>query len=273
MMEIIIKPKKFAFLNLKEIYEHRDILFFLTWKDIKIKYKQTLLGFSWIILQPLLITFVFVLFSKAINFSLGDSKVPYTIYVLSGILLWNLFSSAIIQTSNSIVSNAHIIKKIYFPRIFFPISALFVSTFDFLISFIIYIPLMSYYKIYPSFSVIYIFPLVYLLLAMLILGIGSFFAALNVKYRDVKYTLPFLIQLFFFISPVFYAHNLIELNWLKNLYYANPLTGIIELFRHSLFNTPLYFHGLKISIIFSIIIFFTGIFYFRKMENILADIT
>ncbi|MCX7861689.1 MAG: ABC transporter permease [Bacteroidales bacterium] len=274
MTEIIIKPpSKFVFFDFKELSEFKDTLFFLAWKDIKIKYKQALLGFLWVILQPVLMTAVFVVFSIATNFTPIESNVPYILFVLSGMILWNLFSSAITQTTQSIVSNAHIIKKIYFPRIFFPLSSLLVSTFDFLISFIILIPFMIYFNVYPQWQVIFLLPMVYLLITMLILGIGSFFSALNVKYRDVKYIIPFMVQLMFFVSPVFYSNHYINIQWIKVAYYFNPITGIIELFRYALFNTTINVEGLLISSLICIIVFVLGLLYFRKVEYNFADIS
>ncbi len=272
MQETIIKAQPFYLLRFKELFDYRDTLYFLVWRDIKIKYKQTLLGFFWVILQPTLSTIIFVLLSTATQIQFTNNSIPYPIFVLSGIVLWSLFSSAITQTSNSIINNAHIIKKVYFPRIFFPLSSLLVSSFDFFVSLTIYVPLMIYYKIYPSINIILTFPLTYFLISMLILGIGSFLAALNVKYRDVKYIVPFFIQLMFFISPIFYSIDLIKINWAKILYYLNPLTGIIHLFRYSLFNIPFDSTGLLISTCMCILLFLIGIFYFRIVEHHFADI-
>ncbi len=273
MTETIIKSQKYLYYNFKELYEFKDTLFFLVWRDIKIKYKQTLLGFLWVVLQPLLVTMVFVLFGKATSFQLGDNNIPYPVFVFSGMIVWNLFSSAIQQTSNSVVNNAHIIKKIYFPRIFFPLSALLASSFDFLITFIVFLPLMLYYHIIPSIQILYILPLVYFLTSLLVLGIGSFFGALNVKYRDVKYVIPFLIQLLFFISPIFYTTQILTNPTIQQLYYLNPITGIIELFRHGLFNSPLSFEGILFSILTSLILCFSGLMYFRYVEHNFADIS
>lgn len=272
MQETIIKSQRFYFLNFKEIFDYRDTLFFLAWRDIKIKYKQAILGFLWVVLQPLLSTFIFVLLTTTTQIKFTNNVIPYPLFVLSGIVLWNLFSTAINQTSNSVVNNAHIIKKVYFPRIFFPLSSLLISSFDFFISLIIYFPLMIYYNIYPSICIIFIFPLTYILVSMLILGIGSFFAALNVKYRDVKYLVPFFTQIMFFLSPTFYSVDLIKITWIKNLYYINPMTGIIDLFRYSLFNTPFNTTGLLISVAICILSFLLGIFYFRFVEHNFADI-
>jgi lipopolysaccharide transport system permease protein len=272
-MEIEIKPTKYYFFNIKELYEFRDTLFFLTWKDIKVKYKQALLGFLWAILQPILMTAVFVLFSKVVKFWEQENNIPYTLFVLSGILFWNLFSNAVTHSANSIVSNAHIIKKIYFPRIFFPISAVLVSLFDFFMGIIVYIPIMIYFNHYPSFWVIFILPLCILLTVLVSLGIGCFFSSLNVKYRDVKYIIPFAVQLLFFISPVFYIHSYVTNKFLLMFYYFNPMTGILELLRFVLFNMPINYQGLVISI-FSIFITFTfGILYFRRFENTFADLS
>lgn len=273
-MEIEIKPpSKWHFFDIKELIYYKDTLYFLTWKDIKVKYKQAVLGFLWAFLQPIAMTAVFVLFNLAVNVSLGDVNIPYPLFVLSGIMLWNLFANAITATSNSVVNNSNILKKIYFPRIFFPMSSLLVSLFDFFITLLIYIPVMIYYNVYPNWQIIYILPVCILLVSILVLGIGSFFGALNVKYRDVKYIIPFVVQLLFFISPVFYSNNQIALPWVKNLYYLNPMTGIIELFRFGLFNTPINNLGLILSIIISLTFFVIGLFYFRKTEYFFADIS
>lgn len=272
-MEIEIKPpSKWHFFDIKELIYYKDTLYFLTWKDIKVKYKQAVLGFLWAFLQPIAMTAVFVLFNLAVNVSLGDVNIPYPLFVLSGIMLWNLFANAITATSNSVVNNSNILKKIYFPRIFFPMSSLLVSLFDFFITLLIYIPVMIYYNVYPNWQIIYILPVCILLVSILVLGIGSFFGALNVKYRDVKYIIPFVVQLLFFISPVFYSNNQIALPWVKTLYYLNPMTGIIELFRFGLFNTPINNLGLILSIIISLTFFVIGLFYFRKTEYFFADI-
>jgi lipopolysaccharide transport system permease protein len=273
-MEIEIKPpSKWHFFDIKELIYYKDTLYFLTWKDIKVKYKQAVLGFLWAFLQPIAMTAVFVLFNLAVNVSLGDVNIPYPLFVLSGIMLWNLFANAITATSNSVVNNSNILKKIYFPRIFFPMSSLLVSLFDFFITLLIYIPVMIYYNVYPNWQIIYILPVCILLVSILVLGIGSFFGALNVKYRDVKYIIPFVVQLLFFISPVFYSNNQIALPWVKTLYYLNPMTGIIELFRFGLFNTPINNLGLILSIIISLTFFVIGLFYFRKTEYFFADIS
>lgn len=273
-MEIEIKPpSKWHFFDIKELIYYKDTLYFLTWKDIKIKYKQAVLGFLWAFLQPIAMTAVFVLFNLAVNVSLGDVNIPYPLFVLSGIMLWNLFANAITATSNSVVNNSNILKKIYFPRIFFPMSSLLVSLFDFFITLLIYIPVMIYYNVYPNWQIIYILPVCIILVSILIMGIGSFFGALNVKYRDVKYIIPFVVQLLFFISPVFYSNNQIALPWVKTLYYLNPMTGIIELFRFGLFNTPINNLGLILSIIISLTFFVIGLYYFRKTEYFFADIS
>lgn len=271
-MEIEIKPAKLFFYDLKELYEFRDTLFFLTWKDIKIKYKQAVLGFMWALLQPALMMSVFIVFRKVIFIWTGDTNVPYPLFVLSGILFWNLFSGAITQSSNSIVNHAHIIKKIYFPRVFFPVSAVLVSLFDFFMGFLVYIPVMIYFKTFPSFWLIAVLPICIILTILVALGVGSFFSALNVKFRDVKYIIPFAIQLLFFISPVFYAHSFITNKYLLMFYYINPMTGILELIRFALFNMPINGWGLFISCTSIIITFIVGMLYFRRFETTFADI-
>lgn len=271
-MEVEIKPAKLLYYDFNELYEFRDTLFFLTWKDIKIKYKQALLGFLWAILQPVLMMLVFIVFRKVISINTGNNNVPYPLFVLSGILLWNFFSGAVTQSSNSIVNHAHIIKKIYFPRVFFPISAVLVSLFDFFMGLLVYIPVMIYFNKYPSPWLIAILPASIILTILVAMGVGSFFSALNVKYRDVKYIIPFAIQLLFFISPVFYSHSFITNKYLLYFYYVNPITGILELLRYGLFGMPINTHGLIIGCISALLSFIIGMLYFRRFETTFADI-
>ncbi len=271
-MEVEIKPVKGFFYDLKELNEYKEILYFLAWKDIKIKYKQALLGFVWALLQPVMMMIVFIIFRKVVFIWTGNADVPYPMFVLSGILFWNLFSNGITLSSNSIVSNAHIIKKIYFPRIFYPISAILVSLFDFLMGILIYLPIMIYYNLYPNVWFILILPAGIILTIMITMGVGSFFSALNVKYRDIKYVLPFIIQLLFFISPVFYSHSFITNKFLQIFYYINPITGVLELIRFGLFGTPVNATGLIISCTCAIVSFIFGMMYFRRFENNFADI-
>jgi lipopolysaccharide transport system permease protein len=271
-MEIEIKPAKLIYYDFNELYEFRETLFFLTWKDIKIKYKQALLGFLWAFIQPALMMSVFMVLQKVISIPTGNTNIPYPLFVLSGILFWNLFAASVTQSSNSIVSNAHIIKKIYFPRVFFPISAILVSLFDFLMGLLIYIPIMFYYGVYPTLGLLWAFPVCIILIIMVAMGIGSFFSALNVKYRDVKYVIPFIVQLLFFISPVFYSHSFITNKLLQTLYYVNPMTGILELIRYGFFGIPLNSLGLLISCAGVFLSFFIGMVYFRRFETTFADV-
>ena len=271
-MEIEIKPAKVYSFNYKELKEYKELLYFLTWKEIKIKYKQAILGFTWALIQPALMMFVFIVFSKVVYVWTGSDKIPYPLFVLSGILFWNLFSTGVLQSGNSIVANAHIIKKIYFPRIFFPISAILTSLFDFVMGLFVYIPVMIYCDYYPSAWTILTFPIAIILTIIVSIGIGSYFSALNVKYRDIKYVIPFFIQLLFFISPVFYSHSFITNKFLQYFYYINPVTGILELVRFGLFNTAINVQGIIISTITALLAFIIGIIYFRRFEHTFADI-
>ena len=271
-MQFEIKPARGYFYNFSELNEFKELLYFLAWKDIKIKYKQAILGFLWALIQPAMMMMVFIIFRKVVFIWTGNDEMPYALFVLSGILFWNLFSIGITQSSNSIVNNANIIKKIYFPRIYFPISAIIVSLFDFLMGILIYIPVMIYYGVYPDAWIILTLPTCVILTILVSLGVGSYFSALNVKYRDVKYIIPFVIQLLFFISPVFYSHSFITNKYLQTFYYINPITGILELIRFSLFQSPINELGLIISCVTAIISFIFGLMYFRKFENTFADI-
>lgn len=271
-MEIEIKPAKGVLFNINELKEYKELLYYLTWKDIKVKYKQALLGFLWALLQPIMMMFVFIIFRKVVFIWTGNDEIPYPLFVLSGLLFWNLFSVGVTQSSNSIVSNAHIIKKIYFPRIFFPISAVCVSLFDFFMGVVVYLPVMFYYGYYPSVWIILLIPAAIILTILVSMGIGAYFSALNVKYRDVKYVIPFIVQMLFFISPVFYSHSFITNKWLHYFYYLNPVTGVLELVRFGLFNTTIYLPGIFISTCTAFIIFIVGLMYFRRFENTFADI-
>lgn len=269
---IVIGPKKSFFNSVREIFVFWDTLFFLTWRDIKIKYKQALIGFGWIILQPLLMTFVFVLFVKFTNIRMHNGQLPYLHFVLSGIILWNLFATAFTQASNSLVNNAQLIKKIYFPRIFFPLSSFFVSFFDFFISLSILIIFMVFYSLKPSLLIFVYLPFAIILIFLFSIGLGSFFSAINVKYRDVKYIVPFFTQFLFFVTPVFYSSQLINSDLIRLIYYINPMSGIIELFRAGLFSLSIDPHALIMASIISIFVFLSGTTYFLKQERNFADV-
>ncbi|PBQ32023.1 phosphate ABC transporter permease [Sphingobacteriaceae bacterium] len=271
-MEFEIKPQNKLSLGLKELWEYRELFYFFTLRDIKVKYKQTVLGFLWAVLQPLIMALLFSFFlGKAItNYTALD--LPYDIFALSGLVIWGIFSSGLNNAGNSMVSNANIIKKIYFPRLIIPISSVLVGVFDFVMAFAVFIIYTLLKGIaFNAIAFIY-FPLAILLTCVATFGAGSLLAALNVKYRDFRYIIPFLIQLLLFLTPVIYPvsiTNNIYLNWILAL---NPMTAPLDIFRASLEGGSIHYSQDLISITASLILFITGLVYFRKTEAYFADL-
>lgn len=271
-MEYEIKPQKGILLNLKELWEYRELFYFFTWRDIKVKYKQTLLGFLWAILQPFVMMVIFTMFfNRMLNISSGS--VPYEVFSYSGLILWNVFATGVSNAGNSMVANANIIKKIYFPRLIIPISSILVSVFDYFMAFTVYIGLLIYYQVDVNVLQMIIFIPLSLLMAMIaVFGAGSLLAALNVKYRDFRYVIPFLIQILFFLAPVVYPISSITNEWLRLLMSLNPMSGAVELSRMCFSSAEINIQFLLISLASGLILFFTGLIYFRKTEAYFADI-
>ncbi|MFH1004988.1 MAG: ABC transporter permease [Bacteroidota bacterium] len=269
-MQYEIKPVGKLTLGLKELWEFRELFYFFTWKDIKVKYKQTVLGVLWAILQPFIMMVVFsVFFGKVIG--VPSDNIPYPIFAFSGLILWNIFSSGVSNASQSMVANANIIKKIYFPRLIIPISAILVALFDFIMAFIVYILLLVYYQFSISPLILLYFPLSILITVIATFGIGTFIAALNVKYRDFRYVIPFLIQLLFFLTPIIYPISMVP-QWTKPFLALNPMVGAIDLLRSTIINNELNWQYVTISISSSVILFLFGLYYFRKTEYYFADL-
>ncbi len=270
-MHYEIKPVGKLSLGLKELWEFRELFYFFTWRDIKVKYKQTVLGVLWAILQPLLLMIVFTLFfSNGLN--IPSDNIPYPIFVFSGLLLWNIFSSGLSNAANSMVSNAGIIKKIYFPRLIIPISSILVSLFDFFMAFLVFMGILIYYKHPVSLSIVFYLPLSIFLTVLSAFGLGCWLSALNVKYRDFRYVIPFLIQILLFLTPVIYPVSIIKYEWAQQILSLNPMAGAIELLRASVTHSAVNFQIIAISAIISILLFFCGSFYFRKTEHYFADL-
>jgi lipopolysaccharide transport system permease protein len=272
VMQYEIKPvNKFSF-GVKELWDFRELFYFFTWRDIKVKYKQTVIGILWSVLQPVLMMVVFTLFfGKAL--SIPSENLPYPIFVFSGLLLWNVFSSGLIASGNSMVTNSAIIKKIYFPRLIIPISAVLVSLFDFLMAFLILIIMIFYYHIeWNILKSLLCMPAGIVIASISTFGLGSLLAALNIKYRDFRYIIPFLVQALLFLTPVIYPVSILKNEWMKYLVALNPMYGAIELFRAGLVQHPLNINLLLISIASSFLLFIIGLFYFRKTESYFADI-
>lgn len=265
-----IKPKSNFSLDLKELKLYSELFYFFTWRDIKIKYKQTVLGFFWAVLQPLLLMVIFnFFFGRAL--AIPSQDIPYPIYVFSGLLIWNIFSNGLSSSSNSMVHNASIIKKIYFPRLIIPVSSILVALFDFLMALILFIILMLFYRQSVSPSIIYLWPVSIVSAVFATMGLGCWLAALNVKYRDFRYVIPFLIQVMFFLAPVIYPSSLLEFPILQNVLALSPMYLPIELFRAPLTSIQPNVFLLTISGASNLVLLVLGVVYFKKTENYFAD--
>lgn len=271
-MELIIKPKnKWWELNWSEIWYFRDLFYFLTWRDIKVKYKQTIIGIFWAIFQPLITMIIFSVFFGHFA-KLPSDGIPYPLFVYSGLLFWTLFSSSISSVSDSFVANERIITKVYFPRLIMPISSIITNAVDFLIAGIVLVILMAYYHFFPHLLGLILLPLLIIMTIFSILGIGLLFSSLNVKYRDVRYILPFFIQLLIFITPVIYPVSLVteKFRWLMGI---NPMAGVIDTARASILGThSVDWLLLLVSFVSMVVYCFVGYIYFKKTERYFADI-
>lgn len=269
-----IQPQRgLAALNLRDLWNFRELIFFLTWRDIKVRYKQTLLGASWAILQPVLQMIVFnLLFGDLGGLSTGD--IPRPIFTYAALLPWNLFSTAISDAGRSLVTSRNMITKVYFPRLIVPLSSILSGVVDFAIAFVLLIGMMFYYGIVPT-GAIWLLPLYLLLALTTALGMGLWLSALNVHYRDVRYFIPFLTQFWMLASPIAYLSQEVfdrlpdQFEW---FYALNPMVGVIDGFRNALLGSELYsLDSIWISVIVALVLLVSGLFYFRSMERTFAD--
>jgi lipopolysaccharide transport system permease protein len=269
-VEYSIEPSNRNLFDWSELWRYRELFYFFTWRDIKIKYKQTSLGFLWAILQPLLMMFIFTFFfGQALN--IPSQNLPYPVYVFSGLLIWNLFSSGLTSASNSMVNNSSIIKKIYFPRLIIPVSSILVALFDFLMAFILFAGILLYYQQPVLWSAMFMWPFSVAVGIIASLGLGSWLAALNVKYRDFRYVIPFMVQVLFFLTPVIYPISLLKYPVLQYILVCSPMYASVELFRFPLTGIvpDLYFLGASLAS--GVILLLVGVFYFKKTEDFFAD--
>ena len=269
---IYIKPSTgLAALNLRDMWIYRELIYFMIWREIKVRYKQTMLGAAWAIIQPVLTMIVFTfLFGKIAKLP-TDGNVPYPIFSYTALLPWGLFVAALNQASRSLTSNQNMVSKIYFPRLVLPLASVLSGLIDFVIAFVILIGLMIYYHIAPSINVLWALPLFLVLTIITALGVALWLSAINVQYRDVNYALPFMTQFWLFATPVAYSSNLISEKW-RLVYSLNPMAGVVNGFRWALLgvgNGP--DTGLWISVVIALVILISGLFYFRNMEKTFAD--
>lgn len=266
----LIKPSnRWIRLDLKDIWEYRELLFFLTLRDIKIKYKQTAIGIAWVVLQPVLTTAIFtIIFSAFARFDTG--AVPYPVFVLSGLLIWLFVHTAISMASTSFVNNTSLVTKVYFPRLVVPIAATLAGLFDLIFGIAILVLLLIYYGLSISVSILFA-PLFLLLAVILAASFGTLFSALNVRFRDVKFALPFLLQVWMIASPIFYPSTLLTDKW-RLVFAINPLTGILEGFRSSLVGGTFDWPVIAVSTISLVFLALFSLYVFKKMEDDFADI-
>lgn len=269
--ESIIAPPRRLSLHLGELWEHRELIYFFTWRDVKVKYKQTFLGVFWAILQPVFMMLIFTFFfGRALQVSIPGMSYPA--FVLSGLVIWNLFSNGITNAGNSMVNNANIIKKIYFPRLIIPISSTLSAAVDFFFAALVLVAMLIYYQ-QPVTAFIFIaWPAAILLTLTGILGLGCWLGALNIKYRDFRYVIPFLVQAMMFLTPVIYPISFIPYRWAEILVAINPMFAAVTLFRSPMTPEPIEPTLMFISIGANLFFVLFGLFYFKKTETYFADL-
>jgi lipopolysaccharide transport system permease protein len=263
-------PSGWTAIGFRELWDYRELLYFLTWRDVKVRYKQTALGAAWAIIQPLFMMLVFSLFFGRLA-KIPSDGIPYPIFTFCALLPWQLFAHALTESSNSLVANERLITKVYFPRLVVPIAAVLGGLVDFAVAFAILLVMMLYYGIVPTWAIVTL-PGFILLAVMTALGVGLWLSALNVKYRDVRYTINFLIQFWLFATPVAYPSSLVPAKW-RALYGLNPMAGVVEGFRWALLGkTEAPGAMLWVSVAVVIVILIGGLYYFRRMEQEFADV-
>ena len=270
--EILIQPSKgWVSLNLAELWQYRELLYFLTWRDVKVRYKQTILGVAWAIIQPFLTMVVFSLFFGKLA-KVPSDGIPYPIFSYAALVPWSFFANGLNQASNSLVTNANMIKKIYFPRLAIPLATVGSGVIDFVLAFFILLLMMLYYGIIPTINIIWL-PFFLLLTVCTSLGTSLWLSVMNVQFRDVRYTVPFITQFWMFMTPIAYPSSLIENQLLRMVYALNPMVGVIDGFRWALLGTESN-PGLNIvvSTIMAFVLLISGTFYFRRMEKTFADV-
>jgi len=257
-------------LKLHELWEYRELLYFLTWRDIKVRYKQTVLGAAWAIIQPFFTMVVFSLFFGRLA-KMPSDGIPYPIFAYAALVPWTFFANGLTQSSNSLVGSANLIKKVYFPRLLVPISSVTSGVVDFVLAFGVLLGMMVFYGIVPTVNVVWL-PFLLVLAFVTALGVGLWFAAMNVQFRDVRYTVPFLTQFWLFATPIAYPSSLLSEPW-RTIYGINPMVGVVEGFRWALLGTdtapgPV----IMVSSLAALSILVGGMYYFRRMEKTFADV-
>lgn len=266
-----IKPSKgWVSLKLRDVWQYRELLYFLVWRDVKVRYKQTALGATWAIIQPLMTMVVFSIFFGKLGKMKSDG-LPYPIFSFVALVPWTFFANGLIQASNSLVGSSNLIKKVYFPRLAVPIATVLSGIVDFAVAFVVLLAMMLFYNIFPTINVLWL-PCFIILALVTSLGVSLWLSALNVKFRDVRYAVPFIVQFWLFATPIAYPSSLLHEPW-RTLFGLNPMAGVVEGFRWALLGTsarpgPL----IAVSVLTSLLLLIGGAYYFRRMERGFADI-
>lgn len=265
-----IKPSQgLVALKTRELWEYRELLYFLVWRDIKVRYKQTVLGVLWAIIQPVMTMIVFSIFFGKLG-KLSSDGIPYPIFSFAALVPWTLFSNGLTQATNSLVASSNLIKKVYFPRLIIPIATVLAGVIDFLLAFGVLLILMVYYGITPTINTLWL-PLFLLLTIITSLAVSLWLSALNVEYRDIRYVIPFLTQIWLFATPIAYSSTLLSEPW-RTIYGLNPMVGVVEGFRWALLGTNTQPGMMAIvSSAAALLLLFSGAYYFRRMEKTFAD--
>jgi lipopolysaccharide transport system permease protein len=268
---IVIRPSRgWVSLRLRDLWEYRELLYFLVWRDVKVRYKQTVLGAAWAILQPFLTMVVFSVFFGRLA-KVPSDGIPYPVFAYTALLPWQLFAYALTESGNSLVANQQLITKVYFPRLVIPVSAVLAGLVDFAIAFVVLLGLMFYYGIVPTMAALTL-PLFLLLAIATALAVGLWLSALNVQYRDMRYTIPFLTQFWLFATPIAYSSSLVP-EWIRSLYGLNPMAGVVEGFRWALLGKSGGVGPLVIVSALAVsVLLVGGLVYFRRMEKTFADV-
>jgi len=268
---VVIQPSRgWLSLGLREIWSYRELLYFLVWRDVKVRYKQTALGAAWAIIQPFFTMIVFSLFFGGLA-KVPSDGVPYPIFSFTALVPWTFFANGLSLAANSLVSSSQLVSKVYFPRLIVPSATVLAGLIDFALAFVVLIGMMLVYGIVPTARIIFL-PIFLLLALIASLGAGLWLSAINVQFRDVKYVVPFLTQFWLFITPIAYASSLLSEPW-RTLYGLNPMAGVVEGFRWALLNTNTDPSGITLmSAVASVVMLISGAFYFRRMERTFADV-
>jgi lipopolysaccharide transport system permease protein len=267
---VVIQPtRNWRLVSLKDLWAYRELLFFLTWRDVKVRYKQTALGAAWAILQPLFMMIIFTIFFGRLA-GVDSAGIPYPLFALAGLVPWTFFSNAITASGNSLVGSANLVTKVYFPRLIVPAAAMLAGFVDFALAFLLFCVMMAYYRVVPSIHILFL-PVLIVMTSLFALAVGTWMSALNVKYRDVRFALPFLIQLWLFVSSVILPSSALpqKYRWLLML---NPMSGIIEGYRSALFGLPFDWLALGVAALITFAVLAYAIYSFARVERSFADI-